>query len=109
MGVEKEVLKAGDGASFPKVGDMVTMHYTGTLTKDGKKFDSSVDRGQPFQTKIGVGQVIKGWDEGVPTMSVGEKAILRMTSDYGYGSRGAGGVIPPNADLTFEVELLKIN
>mmetsp|Transcript_2449 Transcript_2449/g.4936 ORF Transcript_2449/g.4936 Transcript_2449/m.4936 type:complete len:110 (-) Transcript_2449:87-416(-) len=109
MGVEKEVLKAGDGANFPKKGDTVTMHYTGTLSGNGKKFDSSVDRGQPFQTKIGVGQVIRGWDEGVPTMSLGEKAILRMTSDFGYGAAGAGGVIPPNADLTFEVELLKIN
>uniref|UniRef100_A0A7S3WY38 peptidylprolyl isomerase n=1 Tax=Strombidinopsis acuminata TaxID=141414 RepID=A0A7S3WY38_9SPIT len=109
MGVEKQVLKAGDGANFPKPGDTVTMHYTGTLKDGGKKFDSSVDRGQPFQTKIGVGQVIKGWDEGVPTMSVGEKAILTMTADYGYGARGAGGVIPPNADLVFEVELLKIN
>mmetsp|Transcript_58029 Transcript_58029/g.180288 ORF Transcript_58029/g.180288 Transcript_58029/m.180288 type:complete len:86 (+) Transcript_58029:1-258(+) len=85
------------------------MHYTGTLSSNGKKFDSSVDRGQPFKTRIGVGQVIQGWDEGVPQMSLGEKAILRMTSDYGYGSAGAGGVIPPNADLTFEVELLKIN
>ncbi|CAE7573310.1 fkh1 [Symbiodinium natans] len=84
------------------------MHYTGTLSS-GKKFDSSRDRGQPFRTQIGVGQVIRGWDEGVPTMSLGEKAILRMTSDYGYGSRGAGRVIPPNADLTFEVELLRIN
>mmetsp|Transcript_32664 Transcript_32664/g.77666 ORF Transcript_32664/g.77666 Transcript_32664/m.77666 type:complete len:110 (+) Transcript_32664:67-396(+) len=109
MGVEKEVLKPGDGANFPKKGDTVTMHYTGTLSSNGKKFDSSVDRGQPFKTRIGVGQVIQGWDEGVPAMSLGEKAILRMTSDYGYGSQGAGGVIPPNADLTFEVELLKIN
>mmetsp|Transcript_102498 Transcript_102498/g.320462 ORF Transcript_102498/g.320462 Transcript_102498/m.320462 type:complete len:110 (+) Transcript_102498:106-435(+) len=109
MGVEKQIIKAGDNANFPKEGDTVTMHYTGTLTKDGKKFDSSVDRGQPFKTKIGVGQVIRGWDEGVPQMSLGEKAILRMTSDFGYGAAGAGGVIPPNADLTFEVELLKIN
>mmetsp|Transcript_35988 Transcript_35988/g.84152 ORF Transcript_35988/g.84152 Transcript_35988/m.84152 type:complete len:146 (+) Transcript_35988:448-885(+) len=83
-------------------------HYTGTLS-NGKKFDSSRDRGQPFRTQIGVGQVIRGWDEGVPTMSLGEKAILRMTSDFGYGPRGAGNVIPPNADLTFEVELLRIN
>mmetsp|Transcript_34219 Transcript_34219/g.79583 ORF Transcript_34219/g.79583 Transcript_34219/m.79583 type:complete len:110 (-) Transcript_34219:104-433(-) len=109
MGVTKETIKAGDGTNFPKKGDKVTMHYTGTLTSNGKKFDSSVDRGTPFQTKIGVGQVIQGWDEGVPTMSLGEKAILKMTSDYGYGAAGAGGVIPPNADLTFEVELLKIN
>mmetsp|Transcript_44648 Transcript_44648/g.103222 ORF Transcript_44648/g.103222 Transcript_44648/m.103222 type:complete len:110 (-) Transcript_44648:103-432(-) len=109
MGVTKEVIQAGDGTNFPKKGDKVTMHYTGTLTSNGKKFDSSKDRGKPFETKIGVGQVIQGWDEGVPQMSLGEKAILKMTSDYGYGAAGAGGVIPPNADLTFEVELLKIN
>lgn len=78
------------------------MHYTGTLT-NGKKFDSSVDRGRPFEFTIGVGQVIKGWDEGVMKMSVGEKAKLEITPDYGYGARGAGGVIPPNADLIFEV------
>merc|ERR1719434_589410 len=109
MGVTKETTKEGDKTNYPKKGDKVTMHYTGTLTANGKKFDSSVDRGQPFVTRIGVGQVIRGWDEGVPQMSLGEKAILKMTSDYGYGSQGAGGVIPPHADLTFEVELLKIN
>eukprot|EP00756_Hemistasia_phaeocysticola_P015381 Hpha_TRINITY_DN15410_c2_g2::TRINITY_DN15410_c2_g2_i1::g.173476::m.173476/K09568/FKBP1; FK506-binding protein 1 len=108
MGVTKTTKKAGDGQNFPKAGDTVTMHYTGTL-KDGTKFDSSKDRGTPFVTKIGVGQVIKGWDEGVPQMSLGEQAVLQITADYGYGARGAGGVIPPNADLTFEVELLKIN
>merc|ERR1711959_636957 len=108
MGVTKTTKQAGDGKNFPKKGDTVTMHYTGTLT-NGKKFDSSVDRGKPFVTQIGVGQVIKGWDEGVPQMSLGEKATLKMTSDYGYGAAGAGGVIPANADLTFEVELLKIN
>merc|ERR1719330_1375003 len=85
------------------------MHYTGKLKAGGKKFDSSVDRGQPFQFTIGVGQVIRGWDEGVIQMSVGEKATLEMTSDYGYGRQGAGGVIPPNADLVFDVEILGIN
>ncbi|BGP00124.1 FK506 binding protein proline rotamase rapamycin-binding protein [Rhodotorula toruloides] len=85
------------------------MHYHGTLASNGNKFDSSYDRGQPFQTAIGVGRVIRGWDEGVPQLSLGQKAKLHITSDYGYGARGAGGVIPPNADLVFEVELLKIN
>jgi FK506-binding protein 1 len=108
MGVTKQVLKAGDGVHFPKKGDTVTMHYTGTFT-DGKKFDSSLDRGKPFQTKIGVGQVIKGWDEGVPQMSLGEKAVLNISWDYAYGERGYPGAIPPKADLIFEVELLKIN
>merc|ERR550532_2375308 len=93
-GVTKEVIRKGDGMHFPQVGDMVTMHYTGTLTATGAKFDSSVDRGTPFETQIGVGQVIRGWDEGVPTMSLGEKAVLKMTSDFGYGAQGAGGVIP---------------
>merc|ERR1712226_353628 len=108
MGVTKTTISPGDGQTFPKQGDSLTMHYTGTLT-DGSKFDSSVDKGRPFTFTIGVGQVIKGWDEGVMNMSLGEKARLDITSDYGYGARGAGGVIPPNADLIFEVELLKIN
>jgi len=84
------------------------MHYTGTLKSNGTKFDSSVDKGRPFTFTIGVGQVIRGWDDGVMKMSLGEKAILNITSDYGYGSDGAGNVIPPNADLVFEVELLEI-
>jgi len=81
---------------------------SGTLKSNGSKFDSSHDRGRPFQFVIGIGQVIRGWDEGVMKMSLGEKAKLTITSDYGYGSQGAGNVIPPNADLVFEVELLKI-
>lgn len=76
---------------------------------DGSKFDSSYDRGQPFQTKIGVGQVIKGWDEGVPQLSLGQKAKLICTPDYAYGVRGYPPVIPANSTLVFEVELLKIN
>eukprot|EP00470_Lotharella_oceanica_P006334 CAMPEP_0170178366 /NCGR_PEP_ID=MMETSP0040_2-20121228/11835_1 /TAXON_ID=641309 /ORGANISM="Lotharella oceanica, Strain CCMP622" /LENGTH=178 /DNA_ID=CAMNT_0010421399 /DNA_START=47 /DNA_END=583 /DNA_ORIENTATION=- len=109
MGVEVEVKTAGDGKHFPKQGDKLTMHYIGTLKSNGKKFDSSRDRGTPFEFTIGVGQVIKGWDEGVMKMSLGERSILHITSDYGYGSRGAGADIPPNADLVFDVELLKIN
>merc|ERR1712048_429552 len=108
MGVTKQVLREGDGATFPKQGDQLTMHYTGTLP-DGTKFDSSWDKGRPFSFQIGMGRVIRGWDEGVMNMSLGEKTVLKITSDYGYGSRGAGNVIPPNADLIFEVELLQIN
>jgi len=108
MGVEKEIMTPGDGENFPKTGDQLTMHYTGTLADGGKQFDSSVSRGKPFQFVIGVGQVIRGWDEGVMKMSLGEKALLNISSDFGYGSRGAPGVIPPNADLRFEVELLAI-
>merc|ERR1719473_1752407 len=108
-GLTLAVLKPGDGKTFPKSGDKLTMHYTGTLADGGSKFDSSRDRGQPFQFTIGVGQVIPGWDEGVMKMSLGQRAILRIPSDMGYGRKGAGGVIPPNADLVFDVELLDIH
>lgn len=108
MGVTKTIIKEGDGNTFPKAGDTLTMHYTGTLASDGTKFDSSRDKGRPFQFVIGIGQVIQGWDEGVMQMSLGERATLSISSDYGYGARGAGNVIPPNADLNFDVELLKI-
>lgn len=84
MGVKVQSQQPGDGSTYPKKGDKVTMHYTGTL-ESGKKFDSSVDRGQPFGVTIGVGQVIRGWDEGVPQMSLGEKAKLTITGDYAYG------------------------
>ncbi|KAF7312859.1 Peptidylprolyl isomerase [Mycena kentingensis (nom. inval.)] len=108
MGVNVEILSAGDGVSFPRKGDTVQIHYVGTL-EDGSKFDSSRDRGDPFKTQIGVGKVIKGWDEGVPQLSLGTKAVLTVSPDYGYGSRGYPPVIPPNSVLKFEVELLKIN
>ncbi|WP_261555556.1 FKBP-type peptidyl-prolyl cis-trans isomerase [Frankia tisae] len=108
MGVSIKVLSPGDGKTFPKKGDAVTIHYVGTLLS-GKQFDSSRDRGEPFKTEIGVGRVIKGWDEGVPQLSLGEKAVLTITPDYGYGPRGFPPVIPPNSDLVFEVELLAIN
>eukprot|EP00292_Cryptomonas_paramecium_P018092 CAMPEP_0113689242 /NCGR_PEP_ID=MMETSP0038_2-20120614/17035_1 /TAXON_ID=2898 /ORGANISM="Cryptomonas paramecium" /LENGTH=109 /DNA_ID=CAMNT_0000610251 /DNA_START=1 /DNA_END=330 /DNA_ORIENTATION=- /assembly_acc=CAM_ASM_000170 len=105
---EVQTVSPGDGVTFPKKGQKLQMHYTGTLKSNGAKFDSSVDKGRPFEFTIGVGQVIRGWDEGVMKMSVGEKAKLIISADYGYGARGAGGVIPPNADLVFDVELIKI-
>jgi len=100
----------GTGAT-PKPGQTCVMHYTGWLYQDGvkgKKFDSSLDRNEPFQFPIGAGRVIKGWDEGVASMKVGGKRTLIIPSDLGYGARGAGGVIPPNATLMFDVELLAV-
>lgn len=97
-----QVVGTGDTA---KAGQTVSVHYTGWLT-NGKKFDSSVDRGQPFSFRLGVGQVIKGWDEGVQGMKIGGKRKLTIPSNLGYGARGAGGLIPPHATLVFDVELL---
>jgi FKBP-type peptidyl-prolyl cis-trans isomerase FkpA len=100
----------GTGVS-PKTGQTCVMHYTGWLYVNGakgKKFDSSLDRGQPFEFPIGAGRVIKGWDEGVATMKVGGKRTLIIPPALGYGANGAGGVIPPNATLIFDVELLAV-
>lgn len=104
-GIKKHILKLGDGAAAQK-GQTVSAHYDGKLAADGKQFDSSRNRGQPFTFPLGGGRVIKGWDEGFATMSVGEKAILEIAPEYGYGARGAGGVIPGGATLYFEVELM---
>jgi FKBP-type peptidyl-prolyl cis-trans isomerase FkpA len=101
-----EDLVVGTGATAAS-GQKVTVHYTGWLT-NGTKFDSSKDRGDPFVFPLGKGQVIKGWDQGVQGMKVGGKRKLTIPPEMGYGSRGAGGVIPPNATLVFEVELLGV-
>jgi FKBP-type peptidyl-prolyl cis-trans isomerase len=102
-----ETTKEGTGDRVVKSGDTISVHYTGRLT-DGTKFDSSVDRGTPFTFTIGAGQVIKGWDEGLLGMKVGEKRTLTIPADKGYGATGAGGVIPPNATLIFDTELVSI-
>jgi peptidylprolyl isomerase len=109
-GLQYEDTKVGTGAS-PQKGQTCVMNYTGWLWENGvkgKKFDSSLDRGTPFSFPIGQGRVIKGWDEGVATMKVGGQRVLLIPPDLGYGSRGAGGTIPPNATLIFEVELLEV-
>ncbi|BDD56026.1 FK506-binding protein 1B [Monascus purpureus] len=116
MGVTKTVLRPGNGQDSPKKGDHVSIHYTGCLYDEskadnhymGKQFDSSKSRG-PLEVSIGVGQVIRGWDEGVLQMTLGERSILTISGDYAYGPRGFPGLIPPNATLVFDVELIKIN
>jgi len=102
-----QTIKPGDGSTFPKTGQTVVVHYTGTLT-DGSKFDSSRDRGKPFKFKIGKGEVIRGWDDGVAQMSVGQRAKLICSPDFAYGAKGHPGIIPPNATLTFDVELIRL-
>ena len=106
QGVEIEILKEGAGA-IAKKGDTVSVHYVGTL-ENGTKFDSSVDRGTPFEFSLGAGQVIPGWDIGVEGMKIGEVRKLIIPSELAYGSNGAGNAIPPNATLIFEVQLLGI-
>ena len=110
-GLQYDDIKVGDGAEA-KAGRNVTVHYTGWLRNDdgskGPTFDSSKDRTDPFAFALGAGMVIRGWDEGVPGMKVGGTRQLNIPADLGYGSRGAGGVIPPNATLIFDVELLGV-
>lgn len=105
--VKIEILTAGGGEAVVKSGDLITVNYTGWLT-NGIKFDSSLDQNQPFSFNIGAGQVIQGWDKGLLGMKIGEKRRITIPSEMGYGSSGAGGAIPPNATLIFEVELLGI-
>lgn len=107
MGVQVETISPGDGRTFPKRGQTCVVHYTGML-EDGKKFDSSRDRNKPFKFVLGKQEVIRGWEEGVAQMSVGQRAKLTISPDYAYGATGHPGIIPPNATLVFDVELLKL-
>mmetsp|Transcript_67106 Transcript_67106/g.98192 ORF Transcript_67106/g.98192 Transcript_67106/m.98192 type:complete len:128 (-) Transcript_67106:202-585(-) len=107
-GVTIEVKKEGDGKNFPVVGKSIKVHYTGTLAATGAKFDSSKERGTPFVFTIGVGEVIKCWDEGIIQLSKGTSATLTCSADFAYGEKGAGSLIPPNAELKFDVEVIEV-
>ncbi|KAE8574294.1 hypothetical protein XENTR_v10003364 [Xenopus tropicalis] len=107
MGVKSGNYLRGDGRTFPKKGQTVVVHYVGSL-EDGRKFDSSRDRNKPFRFIIGRNEVIRGWEEGVAQMSVGQRARLTCSPDFAYGAAGHPGIIPPNSTLTFDVELLKL-
>ncbi|KAJ3123035.1 FK506 binding protein proline rotamase rapamycin-binding protein [Nowakowskiella sp. JEL0407] len=105
----KKTTAAGDGKTFPQVGDLVSLHYVGKVEETGIIFDSSKSRGQIFRFKVGSGQVIKGWDEAIPKMSLGEKAIVTLPPNFAYGESGVRDLIPPDATLVFDVELIGIN
>ncbi|KAK6471756.1 peptidyl-prolyl cis-trans isomerase FKBP1A [Huso huso] len=107
MGVEVETITPGDGRTFPKKGQTCVVHYVGSLT-NGKQFDSSRDRNKPFKFKIGSQEVIRGWEDGVAQMSVGQRAKLTCSPDFAYGSKGHPGIIPPDATLIFDVELIRL-
>ncbi|XP_041081015.1 peptidyl-prolyl cis-trans isomerase FKBP1A [Polyodon spathula] len=107
MGVEVETITPGDGRTFPKKGQTCVVHYVGSLT-NGKQFDSSRDRDKPFKFKIGSQEVIRGWEDGVAQMSVGQRAKLTCSPDFAYGSKGHPGIIPPDATLIFDVELIRL-
>lgn len=108
MGVVFEELQKGDDRTFPKTGQTVQVHYTGTL-QNGKVFDTSRDRGKPFSFILGKGQVIKGWEENIPKMSLGQRVRLTCPAEYAYGKTGYPGVIPPDATIIFDIELLKLS
>jgi len=107
-GIELHTSVRGDGKTYPQPGQRVLVHYTGTLGKDGTQFDSSRDRGDPFAFTIGQREVILCWDEAIRNMSVGERALLKCPAETAYGKRGAPPAVPPHADLTFDVEVLKV-
>jgi len=108
-GVQIETLHPGDGKTFPKAGNKVFVHYTGTLRENGKEFDSSRSRGKPFSFVLGAGLVIQGWEIGIAQLSLGQRATLFIPSEFAYGETGVPGVIPPNADLNFDVHLVQID